>query len=72
VLDQFLVGKNMIGPAARLRADAATVAIVTRPAAMIGTGTYPSPVPFGGMGKEVNQDGYSDHYPITLRVDHSE
>jgi endonuclease/exonuclease/phosphatase family metal-dependent hydrolase len=72
VLDQFLVGKNMIGPAARLRADPASVAIVTRPAAMIGTGTYPDPVPFGGMGKEVNLDGYADHYPITMRVEHSE
>jgi hypothetical protein len=29
VLDQFLVGKNMIGTAARLRAEPETVAIVS-------------------------------------------
>jgi hypothetical protein len=39
---------------------------------MIGTGTYPAPVPFGGMGKDVNENGYSDHYPITMHVSRSE
>jgi hypothetical protein len=51
VLDQFLVGKNMIGPKAALRAHPETVAIVTRPAAMIGTGTYPAPVPLRRHGQ---------------------
>jgi hypothetical protein len=35
---------------------------------MVGTGTYPAPVPFGGMGKPVNTDGYSDHFPIAMTV----
>ena len=26
-------------------------------------GTYPVPIPFGGMGHPVNQHGYSDHFP---------
>ena len=29
---------------------------------------YPKPVPFGGMGKPVNQNGFSDHFPITMTV----
>jgi hypothetical protein len=24
--------------------------------------------PFGGMGKPVNQNGFSDHFPITMTV----
>ncbi|WP_199043382.1 endonuclease/exonuclease/phosphatase family protein [Glycomyces salinus] len=68
VLDQFLVGKNMISQDSPLRADPASVRIVTEPAALVGTGTYPAPVAFGGMGKPVNTDGFSDHYPITMRV----
>jgi hypothetical protein len=35
---------------------------------MVGTGAYPAPVAFGGMGKPVNEDGFSDHFPITLRI----
>jgi hypothetical protein len=35
---------------------------------MVDTGTYPKPVPFGGMGKPINTDGYSDHLPITMTV----
>jgi hypothetical protein len=29
---------------------------------------YPKPMPFGGMGKPVNQNGFSDHFPITMTV----
>jgi hypothetical protein len=35
---------------------------------MVNPGIYPKPVPFGGMGKPVNQNGFSDHFPITIRV----
>ncbi|MFE7779279.1 endonuclease/exonuclease/phosphatase family protein [Streptomyces sp. NPDC057445] len=68
VLDQFLVNKNMLTPGAPLHADPASVHIVTDPPGMIGTGRYPVPVPFGGMGKPVDKDGFSDHYPIAMRV----
>jgi hypothetical protein len=27
-----------------------------------------SQIPFGGMGKPVNQNGFSDHFPITMTV----
>ena len=29
---------------------------------------YPKPMPFGGMGKPVNQNGFSDHFPIAMTV----
>jgi hypothetical protein len=35
---------------------------------MTSTGTYPAPVPFGGMGKARQQDGYSDHFRGTMTV----
>ena len=35
---------------------------------MVNPGFYPRPVPFGGMGKPANQNGFSDHFPITIRV----
>jgi hypothetical protein len=37
-------------------------------AAMLDPGVYPKPIPFGGMGKPVNQYGFSDHLPITITV----
>jgi hypothetical protein len=36
--------------------------------AMVNPGVYSKPVPFGGMGKQVNQNGFSDHFPITMTV----
>jgi hypothetical protein len=26
------------------------------------------PIPFGGTGKPVNQNGFSNHFPITMTV----
>lgn len=31
-------------------------------------GAYPTPVAFGGMGKPVNQAGFSDHFPIGIQL----
>lgn len=67
MLDQFLVDKNMIKEAAEIRADPDSVQILRFPGT-VSTGTYPAPVPFGGMGKPVNTDGYSDHYPIAVTI----
>ncbi|WP_327742816.1 endonuclease/exonuclease/phosphatase family protein [Streptomyces europaeiscabiei] len=68
VLDQFLVNENMLAPSAPLRAEPGSVHIVTDPPGLVGTGRYPAPVLFGGMGKKINEDGYSDHYPIAMHV----
>ncbi|HVD54348.1 MAG TPA: endonuclease/exonuclease/phosphatase family protein [Propionibacteriaceae bacterium] len=67
MLDQFLVNKNMATADASIKIDPATVQIFKLPA-MINSGVYPKPIPFGGMGKPVNQNGFSDHFPITLTV----
>jgi hypothetical protein len=32
------------------------------------TGKYKRPKPFGGMGKPVDEDGFSDHFPIGMKV----
>ena len=67
LLDQFLVNTAMAAPDAPLRADADTVDILRFPGT-VDPGEYPKPVPFGGMGKPVNPDGFSDHFPIGMRV----
>jgi endonuclease/exonuclease/phosphatase family metal-dependent hydrolase len=67
LLDQFLVNKNMAKQTAAIQAVADTVEIIRFPG-MVSTGTYSAPVPFGGMGKPVNKDGFSDHFPIAMTV----
>jgi hypothetical protein len=51
---------------APLKANADSVKILRHPGA--AAGIYKKPVPFGGMGKPVNQNGFSDHFPITMTV----
>ncbi|WP_017555585.1 endonuclease/exonuclease/phosphatase family protein [Nocardiopsis baichengensis] len=72
MLDQFLVNRNMVTRGSPLRALPESVRIVHDPKDMVSTGTYPSPVGFGGMGKPVDTSGYSDHYPVTMDVETSE
>jgi hypothetical protein len=67
MLDQFLANKDLAPGIAPIKVDPATVQIFKLPA-MVNTGFYPKPVPFGGMGKPVNQNVFSDHFPITMRV----
>ena len=67
MLDQFLVNKNMATGNAPIKADPATVQIL-KPPAMVSPGVYKKPIPFGGMGAQVNQNGFSDHFPITVMV----
>lgn len=66
MLDQVLVNRAMTGDSA-LRVDEASVQILRFPGTS-DDGEYPRPVPFGGMGHAVDQDGYSDHFPIAVRV----
>jgi predicted extracellular nuclease len=67
LLDQFLVNRNMIRPESPVRAVPESVQVVRLPGTA-GTGRYPAPVPFGGMRKPVNKDGFSDHFPIVMTV----
>ena len=50
-----------------IRAHADTAKIVRFPEA-VSRGRYPKPRPFGGMGKPVNETGFSDHFPIAVQV----
>jgi hypothetical protein len=47
-----------------IKVDPATVQIFQLPA-MVNPDVCPKPIPFGGMGEPVNQNGFSDHFPIT-------
>jgi len=38
------------------------------PPTTVDPGVYPKPIPFGGMGNPVNQNGFSNHFPITMTV----
>ena len=70
VLDQVLVNKNMATATAPVRALAETVQILRFPDTSVGS--YEEPRPFGGMGKPVDQGGFSDHFPIGLRITEQE
>jgi hypothetical protein len=67
MLDQLLVHKNMATGNAPIKVDPATVPIFRLPA-MANPGVYPKPMPFGGMGKPVNQNGFSNHFATTIRI----
>ena len=65
MLDQFLVNKNMATGDALIKVNPGTAQIL-EPPAMVDPGLYPKPIPLGGMGDPVNQNGFSDHFPITV------
>lgn len=67
MLDQFLINKNMATSDAPIKANPTTAQIL-KESVMVNPGLYPKPIPFGGMGKPVNQEGFSDHFPITMSV----
>ena len=68
VLDQFLVNKNMASHDAAQRGSTPPRRRSSSLAAMVNAGVYKKPIPFGGMGDPVNEDGFSDHFPITMTV----
>ena len=49
-----------------IHAKADTVEILRFPGTF--TGKYKRPKPFGGMGKPVDEAGFSDHFPIGIQV----
>lgn len=71
VLDQFLANRNLLLETAPIRLVPASAAVVRFPE-MMAAGDYPRPVPFGGMGKPVNQNGFSDHFPVTVSVEEAD
>ena len=67
VLDQFLANKNLLQEGRPFTVNPQSVSIERFPE-MVTRGAYPKPIPFGGMGKPVNPNGFSDHYPITAMI----
>jgi hypothetical protein len=67
LLDQFLADKNMVKKSGKIRALPETVKVSNFPE-MVRKGEYPAPRPFGGMGKPVDTDGFSDHFPVEMVV----
>jgi len=65
VLDQFLINKNWLKSTARFRVNPDTANIVKLAPMVDKKG---QPIPFGGMGKPVNQNGFSDHFPIEIVI----
>jgi hypothetical protein len=63
-----LVNKNMATTSLAIRADAESVQILLRFPGTFSTGKYPRPKPFGAMGKPIDEDGFSDHFPIGMEV----
>jgi len=68
MLDQFLANKRLLVQSSPIRVVAETATIESFPE-MVARGDYPKPIPYGGMGKPVNQDGFSDHFPISVTVE---
>jgi endonuclease/exonuclease/phosphatase family metal-dependent hydrolase len=67
LLDQFLADKNLLKAESPIRVLPESVQILHFPE-MVAKGAIPQPVPFGGMGKPVNQNGFSDHFPVCVTV----
>ena len=65
LLDQFLINKNWLQPTSTFKVKADSVTIIKFPEMISKKG---EPIPFGGMGKPVNQNGFSDHFPIEVVV----
>jgi predicted extracellular nuclease len=70
VLDQILVNTNMATATSPLAVLADSVQILRFPG--MTTGSFRRPRPFGGMGKDVDEDGFSDHFPIAVRVNEAD
>jgi endonuclease/exonuclease/phosphatase family metal-dependent hydrolase len=66
VLDQFLVSKGLVTGQSGLQADLASIEIVRLPE-MVYSGAYPRPVRFD-RGRSLNVEGFSDHFPISMKL----
>ncbi len=71
LFDQFLVNKNMAHQDSPIAAHVGSVEILRFPGTFM-KGRYPTPRPFGGMGKKVHVDGYSDHFPVGMQIEEAD
>ncbi len=64
VLDNILVNKNLLNPASPIQAVLSSANILRFP--VMTEKSTSGPRRFGGMGKEVDPDGFSDHFPVEV------
>ena len=67
LLDQFLASRPLLEGGARLRVDIESVRIEAFPE-MVGRGDYPVPRRFGRPSSGFDPEGFSDHFPIAVRL----
>ena len=67
MLDQFLANENMLKQNSSLRAIPNSVEI-NNFSEMVDTGHYPRPIRYG-LGQNTNQNGFSDHFPISISIE---
>ncbi len=67
MLDQFLVSRGLLTGRSGFKVKQDSAALFILPA-MLKKGAYPAPLRFG-RGKKMNSRGFSDHFPITLRME---
>jgi len=53
------------GAPIRLKPDSVTIEAFPE---MVSSGDYPDPIPFGRPSENLNVNGFSDHYPISVVV----
>ena len=73
VVDQFLVSKAIVNSNSgfKLAVDSNGKAVVNIEmfSEMISGGDYPDPIKFGRPSSQLNLNGYSDHYPISMLLE---
>jgi predicted extracellular nuclease len=67
MLDQILVSKGILTGNSGLKIVEDSVEVF-RPKIMRTSTQNPTPRRYGGMGKEIDKDGFSDHYPIAVKI----
>lgn len=68
LLDQLLISKGLLSGKSGMKASLNSVKIFKHPD-MISGGRYPAPIRFG-RGDKINLQGFSDHLPICMKIDH--
>lgn len=67
MLDQFLISGGMLKAKSKFKAIEDSAAIVQLPE-MTSKGRYPSAIRFGRPSSGLNQNGFSDHFPISMNL----
>lgn len=67
MLDQFLASKGLLTGNSNFKVLFDSVEVVRFPE-MVSKGAYPAPIRYG-RGKSIEENGYSDHFPIAVQIE---